>query len=82
MLIYAVPKSAYCPVMIANALISLIRLYQGLAPVAIRARCRFEPSCSNYAILALEKYTTLYAIRLIIDRLHRCRYPNGGDDYP
>ena len=36
--------------------IQLILLYQYFAPQKIRDACRFEPSCSNYAILALRKY--------------------------
>lgn len=62
--------------------IGLIRLYQKVAPKRIRQSCRFEPSCSEYAITALQKYGILEAIRLVISRLKRCRYPNGGVDYP
>lgn len=62
--------------------IRLILLYQYLAPVKIRNGCRFEPSCSNYAILALRKYGFLRGWKVAFNRLKRCKYPNGGEDYP
>nr|DAJ56311.1 MAG TPA: hemolytic domain protein [Bacteriophage sp.] len=62
--------------------IQLILLYQYLAPAKIRNGCRFEPSCSNYAILALRKYGFLRGWKMAFNRLKRCKYPNGGDDYP
>ena len=62
--------------------IQLILLYQYLAPVKIRNGCRFEPSCSKYAILALRKYGFLRGWKMAFNRLKRCKYPNGGDDYP
>jgi len=68
--------------MVSRILITLVRFYQSIAPQFVRDRCRFEPSCSNYAIQALEKYPSWQALRLIVDRLRRCRYPNGGEDYP
>nr|DAS16628.1 MAG TPA: hemolytic domain protein [Caudoviricetes sp.] len=62
--------------------IQLILLYQHLAPPKVRDACRFEPSCSNYAILALRKYGFLHGWKMTFNRLKRCKYPNGGEDYP
>lgn len=62
--------------------IQLILLYQYLAPVKIRNGRRFEPSCSNYAILALRKYGFLRGWKMAFNRLKRCKYPNGGVDHP
>lgn len=62
--------------------IQLILLYQRLAPQKIRDACRFEPSCSNYAILALKKYGFFKGWAMTFNRLNRCKYPNGGVDYP
>ena len=39
--------------------------------------CRFYPSCSNYALDALKKFSTFYAIKIIVLRLIRCN-PWGG----
>jgi len=55
--------------MVSRILITLVRFYQSIAPQFVRDRCRFEPSCSNYAILAFEKYPSHHALRLIVDRL-------------
>ncbi|HDR1420458.1 TPA: membrane protein insertion efficiency factor YidD [Pasteurella multocida] len=62
--------------------IQLILLYQRLAPQKIRDAFRFEPSCSNYAILAIQKYGFLKGWTMAINRLNRCKYPNGGIDNP
>ena len=62
--------------------IQFILLYQAIAPHKIRNACRFEPSCSNYAILALKKYGFFKGWKMAFNRLNRCKYPNGGEDYP
>ncbi len=40
--------------------------------------CRFIPSCSDYAIIAINKHNIYYAIILIIKRLLKCR---PGSDF-
>jgi len=47
-------------------------------------KCRFHPSCSNYAILALEKYGFFKGWILAIKRLCKCTkwIPRGTIDYP
>ena len=59
-----------------------ILLYQRFAPNEIRSSCLFVPSCSNYTIIALEKYGLIIGSIKAIGRLFRCHYPNGGEDYP
>ena len=39
-----------------KAIIGMINLYQHYAPERIRRKCIFKPTCSEYMILALEKY--------------------------
>lgn len=63
-------------------IISLIKIYQKNAPEKIRANCRFVPSCSNYMLLAIDKYGLFRGIKLGLNRLSRCKIPNGGIDYP
>ena len=60
----------------------LVRLYQVLAPERIRRKCRYEPSCSDYMILSLQKYGFLRGLVRGVQRLLRCKPPNGGSDPP
>lgn len=67
---------------IKRIIIKFILFYQKIAPQDLRDSCRFEPTCSNYMLLAIEKYGTVKGCFLGIKRLMRCCYPNGGYDYP
>ena len=62
--------------------ICAVKLYQRFAPEAIRRKCRFEPSCSQYMILSLEKYGLRRGLSKGIGRLKRCNIDNGGFDEP
>ena len=72
----------YMALIMKRAAIWMIYLYQNKAPSKVRLRCVFEPSCSEYAILAIQKYGVIIGGFKIIGRLRRCRLPNGGPDYP
>ena len=63
-------------------LICLIQIYQRYAPSAVRNKCRFEPSCSQYMILSLQKYGVLKGFQKGRNRLKRCNTSDGGFDYP
>lgn len=67
---------------IKHVLIWIIKFYQRVAPEKVRRRCRFEPSCSNYMIMAIEKYGFFKGLKKGINRLKRCKPPNGGYDEP
>ena len=60
--------------------IGLIRAYRHYAPLVVRNRCVFEPSCSRYAELAIRDYGLVRALPLCLSRLRRCRADNGGMD--
>jgi putative component of membrane protein insertase Oxa1/YidC/SpoIIIJ protein YidD len=54
-------------------LIPLIRLYQWLeAPRRLYPLCGCKPCCSKFAILCLQRFSFLVAMRLIVRRLKRC----------
>lgn len=57
-------------------------IYRGMADRGVDiAVCRFQPTCSNYAIDALKKYPLSLACRKIFMRLLRCRAGcEGGHD--
>ncbi|RMF92038.1 MAG: membrane protein insertion efficiency factor YidD [Candidatus Schekmanbacteria bacterium] len=60
--------------------ISLIRLYQLTISPLFAPSCRFEPSCSNYAIEAYQKYGFFKATLVSLKRIIRCN-PFGGSGY-
>ena len=66
--------------MIAKALILLTRGWQ-LGPSRILPpSCRFQPSCSAYAITALQRYGAAKGGWLALKRIFRC-HPWGGAGY-
>ena len=58
----------------------LIQFYRLLISPMLGPRCRFYPSCSVYALEALEQHSLSYALWLIMKRLGRC-HPWGGSGY-
>jgi putative membrane protein insertion efficiency factor len=58
----------------------LIQCYRLLISPMLGPRCRFFPSCSVYALEALEQHALGYALWLIVKRLGRCQ-PWGGSGY-
>jgi len=62
-------------------LISLVRGYQVALSPLLPASCRFLPSCSVYAVEALERYGAAKGVMLTIRRLARCHpFCAGGYD--
>lgn len=62
----------------------LVRGYQvALSPI-LPAACRYHPTCSNYAIEALEKHGALKGSWLAAKRIARCHpfRPGGFDPVP
>lgn len=65
-----------------QTVIYVIRLYQqALSPILPFNGCRFYPSCSQYAIEAVEKRGALVGIWLTLRRLLRCHPFHSGDVY-
>lgn len=60
-------------------LIAIIRLYQKI-PGPWHDACRFSPTCSNYAIEAIEIHGSLKGSFLAFKRICRCN-PFGGSGY-
>jgi hypothetical protein len=65
-------------------LIWVVRLYQRLISPLRPQTCRFHPSCSAYAVEALERFGPLGGGWLAIRRLGRCHpwTPGGVDPVP
>jgi putative membrane protein insertion efficiency factor len=64
-------------------LIYIVKKYQKNKPSSWYGCCIYEPSCSNYALIALEKYNFAKATILTIKRIKRCDHLHeGGVDLP
>lgn len=65
-------------------LIALIRAYRFVLSPWVGGQCRFEPTCSVYAMQALELYGAWRGSWLAIRRLLRCHplCPGGEDPVP
>lgn len=61
-------------------LILLIRFYQQAISPYLGANCRYTPTCSAYAIQALQKHGLLKGSWLALRRILRCN-PWGGSGY-
>ena len=74
--------------MIKTALLALIRLYQLTLSRLLRAAfgpvCRFEPSCSRYAMACIQSHGVLRGSLLSAKRLCKCHpfHPGGFDPPP
>ncbi|MBQ8003937.1 MAG: membrane protein insertion efficiency factor YidD [Oscillospiraceae bacterium] len=55
-----------------SLLILLIKFYRSAISPNLRSCCRFEPTCSRYALEAIEKYGALKGGYLAIKRILRC----------
>ncbi len=62
----------------------LIRAYQLLLSPLLGPSCRFEPSCSRYAMSCVESHGVLHGGWLSLRRIGRCHpfHPGGYDPPP
>lgn len=63
---------------------SLIRVYQAAISPWLGPCCRFEPTCSRYAMEAIRSHGSLRGLGLALWRLLRCHpfHPGGFDPVP
>ncbi|MBT8086534.1 MAG: membrane protein insertion efficiency factor YidD [Gammaproteobacteria bacterium] len=64
----------------ARPLIWLVKLYRFAISPWLGGNCRFEPTCSSYAIEALQTHGVLYGGWLAVRRISRC-HPWGSSGY-
>lgn len=67
-----------------KALMSFIRFYQRRISPLFGPKCRYYPTCSQYALEALEEWGAFRGMLLTIRRLMRCNifFPGGVDPVP
>lgn len=73
-------KRWYVTVLLAKALICPIRFYQRFISPLTPPSCRFTPTCSQYAVEALQKHGPVKGLYLAARRILRC-HPWGGHGY-
>jgi hypothetical protein len=67
--------------MIKTIFVNIIKLYQYTISPLLGPHCRFNPTCSNYAIESIKKHNILKALFIIIKRISRCHpWGESGDD--
>ena len=67
---------------LSRAGVNMVRLYQiCISPfIGGKCACRFNPTCSEYTKIAIEKYGLIHGTWLGLKRISRCR-PGGGCGY-
>ena len=66
----------------AALLIGVVRVYQRFLSPVLGPRCKYHPSCSEYAVRAIGSYGILRGSVLAAWRLLRCNpWSNGGVDH-
>jgi hypothetical protein len=66
--------------LLAKPLIWLVKFYRFAISPWLGGNCRYQPTCSNYAIEALEMHGVLRGSWLAAKRMGRC-HPWGGSGY-
>lgn len=65
-----------------TVLVALVRGYQKFISPGLPPSCRFYPSCSQYALEALQRHGALKGTLLAARRLTRCHPFNPGGEDP
>lgn len=69
---------------VGRVLLAVLGFYQRAVSPALPPRCRFYPSCSAYAVEAIERHGAAWGSWLAIRRLGKCApwHPGGFDPVP
>lgn len=67
--------------MMKYLLVGIVQAYQYIISPYLPNNCRYEPTCSKYAIEAIKKYGGIKGSWLAIKRIGRCHpWSKGGYD--
>ena len=65
--------------MLNRIFLKFVRGYQRWISPFLLPACRFYPSCSEYAAQAIQRYSLVKAVVLIVTRIFKCHpYHEGG----
>ena len=67
-----------------RAMVAVLRAYKYAISPLLGNSCRFEPSCSEYAVEALRRHGAVKGLALAVRRVGRCHpwHPGGYDPVP
>ena len=70
--------------MLSRILLFLLRLYKRWISPLLGPRCRFVPTCSDYAVEAITRFGPFKGSWLAMRRIARCHplHPGGHDPVP
>ena len=77
---HALSSAGSPSVVVRRLLLGAIRLYQLTLSPWLGRQCRYEPTCSAYAMEAIETYGARRGVWLAVKRIGRC-HPWGGAGY-
>lgn len=64
-----------------HLILFLIKIYQKFISPLFPGKCRFYPTCSNYAYQAIQEYGSIRGLYLGIKRILKCHpFNDGGYD--
>jgi uncharacterized protein len=70
-------------VSLRSVAVAPVRFYQRAISPALPARCKYHPSCSEYAVQSIKRFGLLKGLVLAAWRLLRCNpWSHGGVDFP
>lgn len=62
-------------------LIGIVRIYQAVISPYLPSSCRYQPTCSHYAVEAIRTHGALRGTWLAVTRIARCHpWSKGGHD--
>jgi putative membrane protein insertion efficiency factor len=73
-------KPALWKTILSFPFIVLIKFYQWVISPMLGPKCRYTPTCSQYALEAFKKYGPFKGFWLALKRISRC-HPWGGHGY-
>ncbi|MBN1465553.1 membrane protein insertion efficiency factor YidD [candidate division KSB1 bacterium] len=67
--------------LVGKVLIAIIRVYQIAISPLLPSACRYAPTCSHYAVQAIQKYGVIKGLLKTLYRILRCNpFSRGGYD--
>lgn len=70
--------------MLTKIFILPIRLYQWCISPILPRSCRYSPTCSEYAVIAIKKYGIIHGLFMGLKRILRChpvKFLGGGSGF-